>query len=86
MARTSGRISRIRSVSTSYAWGRPPRGKGGGDEAHDVHVGFLDDEVVLGIGIDDKGQAFSRVKAGDSVGCLTVCPGRREREDKKESP
>ncbi|KAK4695011.1 hypothetical protein P7C71_g2649, partial [Lecanoromycetidae sp. Uapishka_2] len=66
------------TVSISYAWGRPARkGQSGpGDEAMDMNVGFLDDDVVLGIGVDDKGQAFSRVKAGDLVGCLRACPGR----------
>ena len=72
------------TVSISYVWGRPLRGTASGDEAHDMHVGYLDDEVVLGIGVDDKGQAFSRVKAGDLVGCLRACPGRRERRDGKE--
>ena len=67
------------TVSISYAWGRQPREKGaGGDEAADMHVGYLDDEVVLGIGIDDMGQAFSRVKAEALVGCMRACPGRTE--------
>ncbi len=67
------------TVSISYAWGRQPRAaKDGGDEAQDMHVGYLDDEVLLAIGVDDKGQAFSRVKAGDLVQCLRSCPGRRE--------
>lgn len=66
------------TVSMSYAWGRPARKgqPGPGDEAMDMHGGYLDDEVVLGIGVDDKGQAFSRVKAGDLVACLRACPGR----------
>ena len=67
------------TVSISYAWGRPPMKGGMGDEAHDMHVGFLDDDVVLGIGVDDKGQAYSRVKAGDLVACLRACPGRIEK-------
>lgn len=65
------------TVSISYAWGRQPRAvNDGGDEAQDMHVGYLDDEVLLAIGVDDKGQAFSRVKAGDLVQCLRACPGR----------
>ena len=60
------------TVSINYAWGRP------NDEVEDKNVGYLDDEVVLGIGVDDKGQGFSRVKAGDLVGCMRACPGRRE--------
>ena len=67
------------TVSISYAWGRQPRAaKDGGDEAQDMHVGYLDDEVLLAIGVDDKGQAFSRVKAGSLVQCLRACPGRTE--------
>ena len=67
------------TVSISYAWGRPPRSDSVGDEAHDMHLGFLDDDVVLGIGVDDKGQAYSRVKAGDLVACLRACQGRFEK-------
>lgn len=73
------------TVSISYAWGRPPRKGLAGDEASDMHVGYMDDEVVLGIGADDKGQAFSRVKAGDLVQCLRACPGRVERRHEHET-
>ena len=67
------------TVSISYAWGRKPRvAKDGGDEAQDMHVGYLDDEVLLAIGVDDKGQTFSRATAGSLVQCLRACPGRRE--------
>ena len=59
------------TVSISYAWGRTYE-----DEVADKNVGYMDDEVVLGIGIDDKGQGFARVKAGDLVQCLRACPGR----------
>ena len=34
------------------------------------------DEVVLVIGIDDAGQGFARVRAGDLIQCLKPCPGR----------
>ena len=66
------------TVSMAYAWGRPPRRGTAGDEAQDMHVGYLDDEVILGIGVDDMAQAFSRVKAGELVQCLRACPGRGE--------
>lgn len=38
-----------------------------------LNVGYLDDEVILGIGVDDQGQGFARVKAGELVACLRVC-------------
>lgn len=68
------------TVSMAYAWGRKPRarGTGHGDEAEDMHEGYLDDEVILGIGVDDGGQAFGRVRAGDLVACMRACPGRTE--------
>ncbi|KAL6721836.1 hypothetical protein ACLMJK_000941 [Lecanora helva] len=64
------------TVSMSWAWGRAPREGSVGDEAHDMHVGYLDDEVLLAIGVDDKGQAFSRVKAAELVQCMSACPGK----------
>lgn len=58
------------TVSISYAWGREK------DVAESKNVGYMDDEVVLGIGIDDAGQGFARVRAGDLIQCLRPCPGR----------
>ena len=58
------------TVSISYAWGRER------DEVEDKNVGYLDDEVVLSIGVDDKGQTFARVGAGDLVQCLRACEGK----------
>lgn len=58
------------TVSISYAWGREK------DAVEDKNVGYMDDEVVLGIGIDDEGQGFARVNAGDLIQCLRACPGR----------
>lgn len=62
------------TVSISYAWGRRE------DEPESKNVGYLDDEVVLGIGIDDAGQGFARAKAGELLQCLRPCEGRREAE------
>ncbi|KAI9697409.1 MAG: hypothetical protein M1836_004687 [Candelina mexicana] len=59
------------TVSIAYAWGRE------GDEPMWKNTGFLDDEVVLGVGVDDAGQGFARVRAGELVQCLRACPGRR---------
>ncbi|KAL8972141.1 MAG: hypothetical protein Q9197_002915 [Variospora fuerteventurae] len=61
------------TVSIAYAWARTAM-----DEAGEKNVGFLDDEVVLGIGIDDKGQGFARARAGDLVQCLRACPGKAD--------
>lgn len=63
------------TVSISYAWGREPRQGRKGDESEDMHVGFLDDEMVLAVGVDDEGGVFGRVQAGELVQCMKPCPG-----------
>ncbi|KAL9614558.1 MAG: hypothetical protein Q9167_000927 [Letrouitia subvulpina] len=65
------------TVSIGYAWGRADK-----EEVDDKNIGFLDDEVILGIGVDDKGQGFAKVRAGDMVRCLKACPGRVAEETK----
>lgn len=57
------------TVSISYAWGRQD------DEPEDKNSGFLDDEVVLGIGIDDAGHGFTKARVEDLLGCLRLCRG-----------
>lgn len=73
------------TVSLAYAWGRAPRKGSEGDESEDMHVGYLDDEVVLGIGVDDAGSVFSRVQARELVSCMRACPGRTKRASERES-
>ena len=72
------------TVSIAYGWGRQPRKGSLGDESEDMHVGYLDDDVVLGIGVDDAGSVFSRVQAGELVQCMRACPGRVERRRRRE--
>ncbi|KAI9786309.1 MAG: hypothetical protein M1816_008050 [Peltula sp. TS41687] len=60
------------TVSMAYAWGRP------GDELVWKNTGFLDDEILLGIGIDDHEQGFARVPARELLQCLKACPGPRK--------
>ena len=56
------------TVSMAWAWGRPDT------EVEGMGEGYLDDEVILSIGIDDKGQGIARVKAAELVSCLRACP------------
>ena len=58
------------TVSIAWSWGREM------DEPEDKNHGYLDDEVILGIGVDDKDMVFSRILARDLVSCLESCPGR----------
>lgn len=48
-----------------------------GDVPHlsNLGTGFLGDEVVLGIGIDDVEQVVVRVSVNELLSCLTLCPG-----------
>jgi hypothetical protein len=59
------------TVSIAYAWGRAER-----DPPETKNEGYLDDEVLLGIGIDDAGQGYAKVPVLELLGCLRACPGR----------
>ena len=41
-------------------------------------MGYLDDELIVGIGLEDRAQAWVRVKAEMVLGCLERCPGFAE--------
>ena len=59
------------TVSISWAW------SGEKVDAEMMNVGYLDDEILLSIGIDDISQGFSRVKALDLMECLRACPAAK---------
>ena len=59
------------SVSLSWAWRE-------GIEVEGLNEGYMDEEVVVSVGVDDHGQGVARVKAGDLIGCLRACPGRKK--------
>ena len=59
------------TYTVSIAWAY--RGEKMGVEVDGMGMGYLDDEILLGMGIDDQGQGFARVRAGELVGCLQMC-------------
>jgi hypothetical protein len=65
---------------TEYA-SVPEKDHGQGMDEEDVHhlsqlgTGYLGDDVLVGIGLDDVGQAVARVKVDELVNCLRLCPG-----------
>ncbi|KAJ9635476.1 hypothetical protein H2199_008479 [Coniosporium tulheliwenetii] len=59
------------TVSIAWAWDVRNR-----VEVRDKNLGYLDDEVVVGIGIADGGQGFVQVPVRELVGCLRACPVR----------
>jgi hypothetical protein len=64
--------------SIAWAW-RPQSAFADGEDAlESLNVGYLDDEVILGIGMDDTEQAFARAKAETLLQCLRACPGITE--------
>ena len=58
------------TVSIAWAWRKDVEVEGLGE-------GYLDDEVLLSIGVDDDGDGVARVRAEDLVRCLRACPGKR---------
>lgn len=63
-----GRITYTTTIA--YAWG-PEEG-----DMREKSTGFLDDEVILSIGVDDEGQVYGNVPVSELLQCLRVCPGR----------
>ena len=61
--------------SIAWAWRPQSALADGEDELESPNVGYLDDEVILGIGMDDTEQAFARAKAETLLQCLRPCPG-----------
>lgn len=41
----------------------------------DLGTGTLDDEIIIGIGMDDIAQGCARVKIIDVLGCMRLCDG-----------
>lgn len=57
------------TTTIAWVWGR------GEEDVRGLGTGFLDDEVVVSVGVDDEDQAFGRVVVADLLQCLRVCPG-----------
>jgi hypothetical protein len=64
--------------SIAWAWRPQFAFEEGEGVLESLNVGYLDDEVILGIGIDDTEQAFARAKAETLLQCLRACPAMRE--------
>lgn len=58
------------TTTIAYAWGREE------SDVREKSIGYLDDEVILSIGVDDQDQVYAKVTASDLLQCLRVCPGR----------
>jgi len=71
------------TYTPSLAWTWRPHAAAANQEEEDDDVeymsqlgtGYLGDEVLVGIGMDDMRQAFVRVKVDDLLQCLRLCPG-----------
>lgn len=57
------------TTSIAWAWGREE------GDVREKGTGYLDDEVVLSVGVDDEGIVYGRVVVSDLMTCLRVCPG-----------
>ncbi|KAK5193116.1 hypothetical protein LTR47_009545 [Exophiala xenobiotica] len=72
------------TYTPSLAWAWRPHSAGVGDEEEEdadsetmsrLGMGYLGDDVLTGIGLDDVSQVFARVKVDDLVQCMRLCPG-----------
>ncbi|KAH0846355.1 hypothetical protein FOPE_11206 [Fonsecaea pedrosoi] len=73
------------TYTPSLAWAWRPHSAAANQEEEDDDVeymsqlgtGYLGDDVLVGIGLEDVNQAFARVKVDDLLQCLRLCPGVR---------
>lgn len=70
------------SYTPSLTWAWKPHSAGlGEDDGDDIDymsrlgMGYLGDEVLMGVGVDDVSQGFAKVKVEDLLQCLRLCPG-----------
>ncbi|EXJ72341.1 uncharacterized protein A1O5_04845 [Cladophialophora psammophila CBS 110553] len=71
------------TYTPSLAWAWRPHSVAANQEEEDDDVeymsqlgtGYLGDDVLVGIGLEDVDQAFARVKVDDLLQCLRLCPG-----------
>jgi hypothetical protein len=59
------------TYTTTIAWGRRDEG-----DVKELGTGYLDENVVVSIGVDDEEQVFGRVGVKELLGCLRTCPRR----------
>ncbi|KAK5052148.1 hypothetical protein LTR84_002952 [Exophiala bonariae] len=78
------------TYTPSLTWAWKPQSAGlGEDDEDDVEymsrlgMGYLGDEVIVGIGMDDVQQGFAKVKVEDLLQCLRLCPGVEIAEEGK---
>ncbi|KAI9056184.1 hypothetical protein LZ554_001112 [Drepanopeziza brunnea f. sp. 'monogermtubi'] len=58
------------TTTIAYAWGREE------SDIREKGIGYLDDEVILSLGIDDQNGLYSKIMVLDLLQCLKICPGR----------
>lgn len=67
------------TYTPSIAWVWRAKGEDEGlsqDRGHeDLGTGFLGEDVIVGIGMDDTKQGFARAKIDILLGCMRLCPG-----------
>jgi len=68
------------TYTVSIAWGRrsEEQDSGGEETLKGMQVGYLDDEVLLGIGLNDQGQGLAKVAVAELLQCLRMCPGFKQ--------
>lgn len=57
-------------TAIAYAWGRYE------SDIWEKGKGYLDDEVILSVGVDDKAGFYGKVNVLELLQCLRICPGR----------
>ncbi|KAK3062331.1 hypothetical protein LTS18_004342, partial [Coniosporium uncinatum] len=66
------------TVSIAWAWRGMEEDGDGKETLREMQSGYLDDDVLLGIGLNDQGQGFAKVRAVELLQCLRTCPAMED--------
>ena len=58
------------TTTIAWAWGREE------GDVREKGTGYLDDNVIISVGVDDQDGVYGIAKASDLLQCLRTCPGQ----------
>jgi len=58
------------TTTIAWAWGREE------GDVREKGTGYLDDDVIISVGVDDQDGVYGIAKASDLLQCLRTCPGQ----------
>lgn len=57
------------TTTIAWAWSKED------GDIREKGAGYLDDEIILSVGVDDRDQVYGKVLVSELLQCLRICPG-----------